>query len=254
MPMPTKRPKHTKHRQKTAHSRTLLIYGRHAVAAAVSNSARPIIRLLATEQALKSFTPPADLRIEMHAAEALDRMVPDQTPHQGLILEAKALPPIDLQHWLDANAETKRLLALDQVTDPRNLGAILRSAAAFDVAAVILPERHSAELNGACARAAAGALDLVPIIQVTNLARSLAAVKEAGFWTVGLDGNAEAPLNSIDLSGRTCVVLGAEDTGLRQLTQSHCDHLAALPIHDRIESLNVAVAAGIALYCVSQAS
>jgi 23S rRNA (guanosine2251-2'-O)-methyltransferase len=150
--------------------------------------------------------------------------------------------------------ETARslVLALDQVNDPRNLGAILRTAAALGVEGVILPQRRSAELAGACAKAASGALDLLPLVEVVNLARTLAELKQRGYWVVGLDAAGPKPLETLDLPQRIVLVLGSEGEGLRRLVAEQCDHLARLEIDPRMESLNVSVAAGIALYLLAR--
>jgi 23S rRNA (guanosine2251-2'-O)-methyltransferase len=147
-----------------------------------------------------------------------------------------------------AAAERPLLACLDQVSDPRNLGAILRTAAALGVAGVVLPRRRSAELGGACAKAASGALDLVPIVEVVNLTRALAELKERSFWTLGLDAKGPTRVEDLPPEPRRVLVLGGEGTGLRRLVAEGCDRLARLDMDPRVESLNVAVAAGIALY------
>ena len=149
-------------------------------------------------------------------------------------------------------AAASLVLALDQVSDPRNLGAILRTAAALGVEGVILPERRSAELGGACAKAASGALDLVPLVEVVNLGRALAQLKQRGYWIVGLDAAGPAALETLDLPSRVVLVLGSEGEGLRRLVAEQCDHLAKLTIDPCMESLNVSVAAGIALYLLAR--
>ncbi len=143
-------------------------------------------------------------------------------------------------------------IEVDPGLTPEQLDAILRSAAAFDVAGVILPGRRSAPLSAACARAAAGALDLVPIVEVANLAQAIERLQRAGFRVVGLDAHAEPPFESLPYHPRRALVLGSEDKGLRRLVAERCDALARLPISPRMESLNVAVAAGIALYLLAR--
>ena len=152
------------------------------------------------------------------------------------------------------DGERSLVLALDQVSDPRNLGAILRTAAALGVSGVLLPDRRSAELNGACAKAASGALDILPLVEVVNLARALAELKQRGYWLVGLDAAAPAALEALDLPQRVVLVLGSEGEGLRRLVAESCDYLARLEIDPRMESLNVSVAAGIALYLLARRS
>jgi 23S rRNA (guanosine2251-2'-O)-methyltransferase len=225
------------------------LWGRHAVEAALANPRRPCLRLLATAPALERLGARADrpgLAVETVTADAITRRVGPDEVHQGLALEVAPLPPLALDAAVPSQGPCL-VLALDQLSDPRNVGAILRSAAAFGVAAVILPERRSAELSGAAARAAAGALDLVPVVEVVNLARALDDLKARGFWAVGLDGEAEKDLAALPPLERAVLVLGSEGRGLRRLVAEHCDHRARIPIDPRVESLNVAVAAGIAL-------
>ena len=236
------------------------LYGQHAVQAALANPERPIYRVLATETALPLVEQAARARklaVEQATPERLAQILPPETPHQGLALSVGELPERSLDEIgregpaQDGSARSV-VLALDQVSDPRNLGAMLRTAAALDVAAVLLPQRRSAELNGACAKAASGALDLLPIVEVVNLARALAELKERGYWIVGLDGTAPQRLETLDLPPRLVLVLGSEGEGLRRLVAERCDFLASLAISDRMESLNVSVAAGIALYLVGR--
>jgi 23S rRNA (guanosine2251-2'-O)-methyltransferase len=144
------------------------------------------------------------------------------------------------------------LVALDRIADPRNLGAILRSAAAFGAAAVILPERGSAALGALCAKAASGGLDVVPVVGVVNLARALGELKAAGVWTIGLALDGTERLDALPDHPRRALVVGAEATGLRRLVAAACDHRVRLTIDPRIDSLNVAVAAGIALHALAR--
>jgi 23S rRNA (guanosine2251-2'-O)-methyltransferase len=176
------------------------------------------------------------------------RLGPDAV-HQGLLVEADPLPALDIE---DVVAEGT-VLVLDQITDPHNVGAILRSAAAFAVNAVVTPARHSPEATGVLAKSASGALDLVPIVTVQNLARALAELKERGFLTVGLDSEGETDLSQASLREPLALVLGAEGRGLRQLTRQTCDIRARLDLPGAIKSLNVSNAAAIALYAAAAA-
>lgn len=226
------------------------IWGRHAVEAALANPRRPCLRLLATPPALERLGERAKrqgLTVEPATAQAIERQVGAEEVHQGLALEVGPLAPLPLDEAAGGEGRSL-LLALDQISDPRNVGAILRSAAAFAVDAVIVPERRSAELGGAAARAAAGGLDMVPLVEVTNLAQALAALKKRGFWIVGLDGAAAGTLAQLPSFERVVLVLGSEGAGLRRLVAESCDALARIEIADGIDSLNVAVAAGIALH------
>jgi 23S rRNA (guanosine2251-2'-O)-methyltransferase len=226
------------------------LWGRHAVEAALRNPRRPCLRLLATAPALARLGPLAQrdrLLIETVPPEQIARRVGSEEIHQGLALEVGPLPPLALAEAVPTSGPSLALV-LDQIGDPRNLGAILRSAAAFAVDCVLLPERRSAEPGGAAARAAAGGLDLVPLVEVVNLARALAELKERDYWIVGLDGRAETSIDDLPVFERLVLVLGSESTGLRRLVAAACDHLARIPIAPAIDSLNVAVAAGIALH------
>jgi 23S rRNA (guanosine2251-2'-O)-methyltransferase len=225
----------------------------HAVAAALANPARRLRRLLVTaeaEAALAAAAPPpwriAPERVERGAFLSL---LPEDAVHQGCALLADPLPDHDLDQAL-ATAQGP-VLVLDQVTDPRNVGAILRSAAAFGAAALVMQDRHAPPETGSLARAASGALELVPVVRVVNLSRALDELKQAGCWVVGLAAEAQVTLAQVQrgLAGRRCaLVLGAEGEGMRRLTREHCDELARLPISPRMESLNVSAAAAVALY------
>jgi 23S rRNA (guanosine2251-2'-O)-methyltransferase len=167
--------------------------------------------------------------------------------HQGLALMVAPLEPVFLDEVLRGD---QPLLVLDQVTDPHNLGAMLRSAAAFNAAAVILTKDHSAPETAVVAKAASGGLDIVPRVVVTNLASALREIKEAGYWVAGLSGDAKQTIREAKLNRKTALVLGAEGKGLRRLTAESCDVLVRLPMSERMESLNVSNAAAIALYSV----
>jgi 23S rRNA (guanosine2251-2'-O)-methyltransferase len=229
----------------------VVLYGWHTVTAALANPQRRIRRLLATENALRRL---ADEGINVPIAPELmrpdalaARLTPDAV-HQGLIAEADPLPSPAIE---DLPA-TGIVLVLDQITDPHNVGAILRTAAAFAVAAVVTTARHSPEATGVLAKSASGALELVPIVIVQNLARALAGLKARGFLTIGLDSEAPDDLAAIALQQPMALVLGAEGKGLRQLTGATCDRLARLDLPGSIKSLNVSNAAALALYIASR--
>jgi len=231
------------------------LYGHHPVAAALDNPLRPCRRLLATAPALARLGRLADrpgLEVERVGPKELARVLPEDVVHQGCALLVGPLPTRPLEALLAGLGAEALVLVLDRIQDPRNLGAILRSAAALDVAAVILPERRSAPLGAACAKAASGALDMVPIVEVANLVQAIETLKRAGFWVVGLDAHAETPLESLPFRSRRALVLGSEEKGMRRLVAEHCDLSAKLAISPRIDSLNVAVAAGIALYLLAR--
>jgi 23S rRNA (guanosine2251-2'-O)-methyltransferase len=228
----------------------VLLYGWHTVTAALANPARHIRRLLATENAVRRLADDGvtlPVTLELVRPDALDaRLTPDAV-HQGLLAEADALPSPDIEELEPSGI----VLVLDQITDPHNVGAILRTAAAFAVAAVVTTARHSPQATGVLAKAASGALEHVPIVTVQNLARGLSALKERGFLTIGLDGSAPDDLAAIGLHAPLALVLGAEGKGLRQLTATTCHRLARLDLPGAIKSLNVSNAAALALYIAS---
>ncbi len=223
-------------------------WGKHAVAAALDNPDRTVVRAWATREAADSMQFPKDLPLTLADAADLARLVARDAPHQGLVIEVEPLEERWLDDLLGDAPEGSLLLVLDQVTDPHNVGAILRSAAAFGVAGIVTQDRHSPPEGGVIAKAASGALERVPWVRVVNLARALDDIGEAGFWRIGLAGDAEQTLAEALGPPRIALVLGAEGPGLRLNTREHCDALARLPIDDAIESLNVSNAAAIALY------
>ncbi len=224
------------------------LWGRHAVAAALANPQRTIVRISVTREAAADFEIDPDVPVTYADAADLGRLVPRDAPHQGIVADVERLPDIWLGDLLDGADDGRPLLVLDQVTDPHNVGAILRSAAAFDALGIVTQDRHAPPESGALAKAASGALETVPWVRVVNLARALDEIAEAGFWRVGLTGEAEMTLEEALGPPRIALVLGAEGEGMRHNTQAHCDALARLPISERIESLNVSNAAAVALY------
>jgi 23S rRNA (guanosine2251-2'-O)-methyltransferase len=227
------------------------LWGKHVVAAALDNPRRRVLRAWATRDAADFMQFPADVAVTLADARDLERLVPQDAVHQGVVIEAEPLEEV----WLDdllANAPNRAvLLVLDQVTDPHNVGAILRSAAAFGAIGIVTQDRHSPPESGVIAKAASGALERVPWARVVNLARALGDIGDAGFWRIGLAGDAETDLKDALGPPRVALVLGAEGAGLRPNTREHCDALARLPISDAVESLNVSNAAAVALYAAS---
>ena len=186
-------------------------------------------------------------------AEAPDlvRLVPHDAPHQGVVIEVEPLEGAWLDELVEGAPQRALLLVLDQVTDPHNVGAILRSAAAFGAVGIVTQDRHSPPESGVVAKAASGALERMPWARVVNLARALDEIGQAGFWRIGLAGDADVELKDALGPPRVALVLGAEGAGLRPNTREHCDALARLPISESIESLNVSNAAAVALYAAS---
>lgn len=226
-----------------------VLYGWHTVTAALQNPARKVRKLLATDNAARRLAEDgisASPEIVRPTAIA-ERLAPDAV-HQGLYLEADPLPSPDIADI----AATGPVLVLDHITDPHNVGAILRTAAGFDVAAVVTTARHSPEATGALAKAASGALEYVPIVTVQNLARAMAELKERGYLLVGLDSSGGTDLADVPLAAPLALVLGAEGRGLRQLTRESCDHIGRLDLPGRIKSLNVSNAAALALYVATR--
>lgn len=227
----------------------LLLFGKHAALAALDNPMRKVKRALVTKNTqselgnrLARFG-----HVSLVEGHKLEHMLPPGSVHQGIAVECEPLAQPSLQAWL-AEAIRKPVLLLDQVSDPHNVGAMLRSAAAFGVGAVIVTDRHAPGESGVMAKAASGALEVVPLIRVTNLAQSIELLKKAGYWICGLDGHARDTLAQAKLDARTALVLGAEGAGLRRLTAEHCDFLVKLPMSGLMESLNVSNAAAVALY------
>jgi 23S rRNA (guanosine2251-2'-O)-methyltransferase len=227
------------------------LWGRHAVAAALDNPARKVLRAWATRETAAFMQFPKEVALTLAEAPDLARLVPADAPHQGVVVEVEPLDDVWLDGLLHDAPERGLLLVLDQVTDPHNVGAILRSAAAFGAIGIVTQDRHSPPESGALAKAASGALERVPWARVVNLARALEEIGEAGFWRIGLTGDAETQLKDALGSPRVALVLGAEGPGLRPNTREHCDALARLPISDAVESLNVSNAAAVALYAAS---
>jgi 23S rRNA (guanosine2251-2'-O)-methyltransferase len=227
------------------------LWGRHAVAAALDNPARKVLRAWATRETAAFMQFPKEVALTLAEAPDLARLVPADAPHQGVVVEVEPLDELWLDGLLHDAPERGVLLVLDQVTDPHNVGAILRSAAAFGAIGIVTQDRHSPPESGALAKAASGALERVPWARVVNLARALEEIGEGGFWRIGLTGDAETQLKDALGSPRVALVLGAEGPGLRPNTREHCDALARLPISDAVESLNVSNAAAVALYAAS---
>ena len=228
------------------------LWGRHAVEAALLNPDRRHRKLWATREGVASLNGelPPDFPVEWAQPADLARLVARDAPHQGLVLECDALEDMFLDEVLDGDP-SRPLVVLDQVTDPHNVGAIMRSAAAFNACAILTQDRHAPPESGVVAKSASGALEVVPWVRVVNLARALEEVAEAGYWRIGLAGEAKSTLAEALPAGPVALVLGAEGEGMRHNIREHCDALARLPISEAMESLNVSNAAAISLYAVA---
>lgn len=231
------------------------LFGLHAVEAALNNPKRKVNRLLLTENAERRLTDahaPLTAPIQRVSPRDLDKLLGGDAVHQGAMLETE---PLDEPNFDDlaATANGRPLIVLDQVTDPHNVGAILRSAAVFGAAGIVMTRRHSPPLNGVLAKSASGALEMVPVARVQNLSRALDELREAGFALVGLDGAADNRIETLDWSQPTALVMGAEGKGLRELTRKTCDTLARITTDGPIASLNVSNAAAIALHTAALA-
>jgi len=223
------------------------LYGKHAVLAALANTTRVQRRLLMTPKAHQALDGALKIKPQLVEMKAMNALLPEGAVHQGIALEVQPLPQPQLE---DVASQNKPLLMLDQVSDPHNIGAILRSAAAFGVGGMIVQDRHAPKESAIIAKTAAGALELVPMVSVTNLSRAIEQLqRDHGYFAIGMAGNAKLNLSQLTLeAGKAVLVMGAEGRGLRPLIEKHCDELVKLPMNPQMESLNVSVAAGIGLY------
>ncbi len=237
-----------------------ILYGRHPVMAVLNNKNRRISKILCTKDnfdELKAVCQQNDINtglLNTVDKKEIDRILPRDAVHQGFAVYCSELEDYSLEDICIMADEKSRchVLVLDQVTDPQNIGAIIRSCVAFDALALILQDKNSPAETGAMAKASAGTIENLPICRVTNLSRAIQQLKEAGFWTIGMDGYATTYIDEIDKSGKTAIVMGSEGKGLRRLVEESCDTTVKLPISDKVESLNVSTAAAIALYEINK--
>jgi len=251
-------------------SNTEWLYGAHACIAAIANPERDIRRIvLATQNADDLEIPICDAanaafeacqvtrpQIEWRDRREINELVPRDAVHQGICVEASPLPHPQIEDLIEdaKGIASACIIVLDQATDPRNIGAIMRTAAAFGALGVVVQDKHAPDITGTMAKAASGAVERLPYIKVTNLARALDQLKTAEFWCVGFDGHAEDYMSAKTLQGRNAIVLGAEGAGLRRLTRETCDLLVKIPIEEAVESLNLSNAAAIAMYQFRQSN
>lgn len=253
--------RHSKRKSSTSRSpeSPTWLYGVHTVMALLANRTRRYSRILTCDpsraaQIATIITDTPQTAVETVSSDALEAMLPDGAVHQGIAVLASPLENTPLEEICDqANALPRaRIVVLDQVSDPHNIGAIVRAAAAFAAIAVVVQDRHTPPVTGVLAKAASGGVEHCPLVRVTNLARALETLQRAGVWCIGLDSEASQPLRNAKVSGATALVLGAEGGGLRRLTRDMCDALAVIPYSGPLASLNVSNAAAIALYEISQ--
>ncbi len=236
--------------KKNKQKSTFWLYGNHAVEAALRNGNREKIEIRTTNEAGIDKKSLKNLPLKVVSRQELDSLLPPGSIHQGIALQVKPLEPTFVDDIVRRTKDKDRsvILILDQVTDPHNIGAILRSCAAFEADAVILPDSNAPEETGTLAKSACGALEIVPLIRVTNLVRAIQELKDAGYWVLGLDGYATKFITEDKLPTKTVFILGSEGDGMRRLTAENCDYTIKLPISNKMESLNVSNAAAIALY------
>ena len=234
--------------KKQKNNGALWIFGHHAVVAALQNPNREKLILKQTKEAVLSKELTNCVNTQIVSRQEIDSLAGIGAVHQGLALQVKPLSMPTLDEVLNKQPTKAVILILDQVTDPHNIGAILRSAAAFDALAVIIPDANAPQESAVLAKSACGALEIIPLIRVTNLVRTMQQLKDAGFWCLGLDGYATELIGDKKLPEKCAFVLGSEGDGMRRLTAENCDYTIKLPISDKMESLNVSNAAAIALY------
>ena len=233
----------------------LIIYGRHAVLSALKNPHRHIQKLVVTlenRKEVESLYP--NITITTADKKEFTRMLGEDAVHQGYALYCSRLETYDITDLIALAQDKERchILILDQVTDPQNIGAIIRSCAAFETLGLIMQDKNAPLESGAMDKAAAGTIEYVPIARVTNLSRAIEDLKKAGFWVMGMDGYAKDTIDKINKSGKIAIVMGSEGKGMRHLVQENCDSSIKLPISNKVESLNVSTAAAITLYELSK--
>lgn len=240
--------------QTKSEAKNLILYGKHAVFSALQNPERKIIKLMCTAENAKEISQKfPNVPLVTVDKKDIDKLLPNDCVHQGLALFCSPLQGMSIEE-LCARSEridNARVLILDQVTDPQNIGAIIRSCAAFGAIAMIVQDKNSPLESGAMAKAAAGTMEFLPIVRVTNLSRSIETLKKHGFWVVGMDGYAKTTIDKMDKTGKLAVIMGSEGAGMRRLVEESCDITVKLPISDKVESLNVSTAAAITLYELS---
>ncbi len=232
----------------------LILYGKHVVLAALNNPKRLVSKLLCTKDSVDELGKQKRIAPQVVERKEIDKLVGGDAVHQGVALVCSRLPDYSLEEIIDMAAEKENchVLILDQVTDPQNVGAIIRSAVAFNTLALIIQDKNSPIESGAMAKAAAGMLEYLPVVRVTNLSRAIDKLKKSGFWTVGMDGYAKITIDKLQKMDKVAVIMGSEGKGMRRLVEESCDISVKLPMSPLTESLNVATAASIALYEINK--
>ncbi|MBQ2811536.1 MAG: 23S rRNA (guanosine(2251)-2'-O)-methyltransferase RlmB [Alphaproteobacteria bacterium] len=247
--------KFTHQNKQNTNSKGLILYGRHAVMSAIQNPQRKIQKLVCTsENAIELKKKYPNLNLVVADKKDIDKLLPPEAVHQGYALYCSELESLSIEELCQITAEDKKcnVLILDQVTDPQNIGAIIRSCAAFGTKALIVQDKNSPTESGAMAKAAAGTMEFLPVVRVTNLARAIETLKKNGFWVVGMDGYAKDNVDKIDKNAKLAVIMGSEGSGMRRLIEESCDITVRLPINEKVESLNVSTAAAVVLYELSK--
>ena len=232
----------------------LILYGRHAVLSAIANPNRKLTKLLCTKENADEIRRLNIIQPQIVDRKEIDKLLPPDAVHQGFALFCSRLPDYTLDEIIDlaADKDNCHVLILDQVTDPQNIGAIIRSAVAFNTLALIMQDKNSPLESGAMAKASAGMIEHLPVVRATNLSRAIAQLKDAGFWTIGMDGYAKTTVAELKKGGKNAIIMGSEGKGMRRLVEENCDITVKLPMNDKVESLNVATAASIMLYEINK--
>ena len=248
--MPGKDRRHFYPRPDAKASEGLWLYGLHAVRAALANPRRKVKRAVMTSRAAEEIGTKllGRVRHEITQVDTVARLVPPGSVHQGVALQCDPLSKLSLADAIKPSERRRIVLVLDQISDPHNEGAILRTAAAFGASAVVVQDRNAPPESGVLAKAASGALDLVPLVTVVNISRALDELGKLDFWRIALASDGEAPLKDAAGTGDVALVLGSEGSGIRRLVREHCDAAAFVPMEAAMDSLNVSNAAAIALY------
>jgi 23S rRNA (guanosine2251-2'-O)-methyltransferase len=255
----TFKPRFKKEPRVAVDSNVIRLFGLHAVAAAWQNPKRRILRALFTagghkqmEAAIRKASNLKRPKQEVVETHAIDKLLPRGSVHNGIMVEVEELPEVSFDTILSDEAGPGFVVVLDQVTDPHNVGAVLRSACAFGAKAVLMTDRHAAAATGTLAKSASGALDNIPLLRITNLAQTLAELQQASYWCIGLAEEGKHNLSDVKMPPRVALVLGAEGEGLRRLTRESCDEIARLPTGGPVGSLNISNAAAVAIYEVTR--